>query len=955
MLIGQFTYTACQAPGPYSTTPGWKVKQAAGHHGGAELPPAAVKAAVRSFGVFAAPAVPPLATQLEIEQLPRCLRLDVLEGQYRSVAHLAAAGRDHSGRDAFFAHGLLVLLTNREVPLAFHQTGAAAGETLRPADLWGAQGWLTPYRAEAIEAAIVGAPPAPGDSSPLDPERREDFADLHPEQREFVFAASEQVITLRTQLVIVGMPVEAAMWIAQITHLLLPSVGWSVAFSTYEATATADTLRTGAPMIIGVPVEVGPVWRQVPAERAIVHDPAVSRPRESGGYRLADGSLMPVGGWAELAEAVCVLGWEDQVRHAIDELGGRVGSALDPWPLIGLPAAVLSLAMATLDHQPAVAELAARVAMQHIPSDLSTAPDVLGELLAAVLHWSPGPLQAAQTMLVALDRTATHPGAPTRGVVVDRLLDGYLRRLLSGPDAFSGPAGPWLPDRLRLSPQLGDRLLTDLDGLVGWVDTVDNRVVQIRLVLAIADLAGRQGWLDEPATRVRVESVVGDRARTHVVAALAGVGPRPSAGSWPPIPGWLWNDVLVDALQAHLADRPPGSVLTDPHIRRVVDEAAGPLPAVYVAGETLTTLTAVDGERAAALLMTSHPGGHPMGAEQIEILRAAAFLRSVVSAQGSLLVKPDQLNGALRQWFPEGELRAVVLADLIEQLRLSLDRPDMAAFAAAALGSVAPEAVTASIVRGLLSAGARMSDLMGTPAEWHMQCAQPVPSTSRAVGVPTMPLTRPDAPETRLLQALADGRIGAPMAMEVRRRLARWILVLAAEILDLPGHDDTRDGFEWLKSAQRPPLRSHLERLYPEMARSILMELDPARRRPQVAADVLAAEWVVRSRMAEMGVGGDPARRFFRMGASSGDDSVWAAGIRALVSPGTRNKEELSAWVGRVGRSANAAARMPHLSTRFEEPPDRLYESAVEFAERLTAISSPMGRIWRSPTRRGRA
>lgn len=70
VLIGQYTYTACETPGPYSSVPGWKVKQVQSVPPFAELPEAAVKAAVRPFGRYRTPAIGPLTTQAEIDQLP---------------------------------------------------------------------------------------------------------------------------------------------------------------------------------------------------------------------------------------------------------------------------------------------------------------------------------------------------------------------------------------------------------------------------------------------------------------------------------------------------------------------------------------------------------------------------------------------------------------------------------------------------------------------------------------------------------------------------------------------------------------------------------------------------------------------------------------------------------------------------------------------------------------------
>ena len=80
------------------------------------------------------------------------------------------------------------------------------------------------------------------------------------------------------------------MWISQISHLLLPTAGWSVTFSTYEAAAHPDILRTGSPTIVGIPAESGPAWHQVPGDQAVVHDPSIRQPRERDGYRLTDGS-----------------------------------------------------------------------------------------------------------------------------------------------------------------------------------------------------------------------------------------------------------------------------------------------------------------------------------------------------------------------------------------------------------------------------------------------------------------------------------------------------------------------------------------------------------------------------------------------------------------------------------------------------------------------------------------
>ena len=693
-------------------------------------------------------------------------------------------------------------------------------------------------------------------ASPLNPERREDFVDLHPGQREFVFAAAERTLTTGTPLVIVGLPVEAAMWTSLITHLLLPTTAWSVPFSTYEGGSQPDARRTGFPLILGIPPEDAAAWQRIPADQRLVHDPAHTPVREPDGYRLRDGSLLPIGRWASLAEDVCRAGLENAVRAKVDELGVRVGATFDRWPLVGLAAAVLALPTTTLQQHQALAELAALVAIASLPSDRQCEGDVLGELVEAIFRWSPDALGSAERMLVTLDA-----GPEAGGLLVDRLLNGYLRGLLGAPDVV-GSRNVWIPHRLRLSRAVADRLLMDLDDLIRWVDDVDHPVPRAKLVLLVAELAPRLGWLGGPG-RTTVERVVGDRARTSVVPLIMGEGVRLGPGSWPPIPTWLWNDVLVDALQDRLPGCPVGSVPADPQLRRVVDDAAGPLPLRFVPGETLATLTMVDGERAAVLLALAAPQ-RPMAAAQVEVLRAAAFLRSVGTARGRTQVPPGALFAELRRWFPPPHPRAVVLLDLLEQLRGTVPVADLCRFVAAALESLPPDATTAEIVRQLKLSGAAVGDLLDTAAEWHGQFATPTARTSREVDQPTMPLSRPDYPETRLLDVVAADRLAPQLAEAGRRRLARWVLVLAAESLDLPGNTQARESWKWLAAASGEPLRSQLGLLYAATARALIAELDGARRSSPVAADMLAAEWVVRAQLLGMGVGGDPARSFSR-------------------------------------------------------------------------------------------
>ncbi len=947
MLLGQFTYTACQAPGPYSSTPGWKVKQAEPEHAGMEIPAAAVQAAVRPFGTFTVPAVPALATQVDIDQLPRCLRLDLLDGGYRGVAHLAAAGRDHSGRDAFFAHGLLVTVNPSADPLPISGGEAAGWGVIRPADLWGAEGWLTPYRADAIEAAVVGRPPRPSAASPLNPERREDFVDLHPGQREFVLAGAERALVAGSPLVIVGLPVEAAMWTSLITHLLLPSASWMVTFSTYEAGAHPDTFGSGFPRITGVPVEAAESWRSVPSDQAVIHYPPMQPPRESGGFRLSDGSLLPIGSWAALAEAVCSAGWEDDVRAAVDRLGGQVGPAFDRWPLIGLPLAVLALPLDILTARPEISALAVQVAVEWLPTTAPANPAVLVDLVDAVFRWSPEAVDIAQRMLGELDK-----GSDTTGAVVDRLFDGYLRALLRTPTATASARSPWLPRRLKLSRPVADRLLVDLDDLISWVDGLQHPIPQTRLLLTVAAVAERVGWL-QASDRTTIERIIGDRARAALVPLLLGDRVQLGRQSLPAIPSWLWNDVVVDALQDLLPDHEPGSAFTDQQLQRIVEEAAGPLPAFFVARETLASLTMVDGERAAAMLLAPDQREvRRMTAAQVEVLRMAAFLRSTVTADGRLLVPPHTLFDALRRWVPQPQPRAVVLLDLIDQFGGTVPLADLCTFTVKVLDSLPPDSTTNSIVEALRLAGAGRAELLNNAAEWHEQFARPTPLTSRHVDTSAMPLTRPDYTESRLLSTVAGGQLEAGLATAGMTRLASWILVLAAEFLDLPGNSVAMEQADWLVAAESDPLRRQLERQYPSAARHLIGEIETGRRRATLAGDVLAAEWVVRAQLAATAVKGDPARSFF--GGPPARGNGWSDGVRRLLNVENRSREELVHWIRRVGRSAEGAARVAQLPRAPEDRRQVLVDAAVDAASKIAAFPGLIERLRRVPGHRDR-
>jgi hypothetical protein len=967
VLVGQYSYTACETAGPYSSVPGWKVKQVLAADFGGAVPEAMVKEAVRPFGSFRTPIVGPLTTQDEIDHLPRCLRLDVLAGDFRGLAQLAAAGRDRTGRDAFFAHGLLVGPPGSGSTAV---TGPGARwNRYRPADFWGADGWLAPFRAAAIEAAELGEPPTLSAASPFDDDLRMDFIDLHPGQRDFVLAAAERALTARVPLVVLGLPIEAAMWTSIVTHFLLPAAGWSLPFATYEAGPPAEVLRARFAAVIGAPPETGDGWRQLPGDAVTVHDPAQPAARSDGGFELADGTALPIGAWARLAEQVCRLGWEDDVRAAIDALGESLGADLDRWPLFALPAALLTtLPEEQLEREPQIARLAAEVAAAELPPTSALPGDVLTGVIAATGRWGDAPLRTAGDVLAAFDRSAHMPSTD----VTDPILLGYLQELLK-PGMLRPETVPWLPRAVRLSAAARRALARELPAALGWID-LESGPARARSVLLVAAVAERIGLCAEPTPTenrfapidssgdVRVDSVsearpdgtigavLADLARRYVVPELFPDDPRATGAAvdgWPPLPGWLWRDVVFEEIVARLAGRPPGSLLTDPRLHRWIDEAAGPLPAHYLPGRTLPGLTLVDGERAAAALQAmSRPTIAP---EQREVLQVAAFHRAVHAAAEP---RPDDatwLIDELRTWFP-GPPRAAVLYDLLEELPHALPVLPRAALAAAVLPALAPDDTTAAIVDRLGQRGLPPSELMGGPLAWHRQFAVPPPQTSHDLRFPAAPPVWPDHPETELLIAVATGLLRGPLRRHGVLRLAWWVLIVPAESLDLPGNEFRMESATWFTDAERDPLRGQLDALYPAVAKGILGALGQSGRSGRLGADVLAAEWVVRSALAGRQIPGDPAGSYF---ADQHPGSAWSTDARGLLRSGDRPRDELENWLHRVKRSAE----MVGIQAFPEVAPDAgsrdaLVQAALESAAALAGLGGLSGRVRRSPSER---
>ncbi|MBM9476488.1 hypothetical protein JL107_08550 [Nakamurella flavida] len=900
-IRGQFTYTACQVAGPYTTVPGWKVKEVVGVDGGPIPPESVVQAAVRPFGGTAMPPVPALATQTEIDDLPRCLRLDVLDETTRSVAHLAVAGRDHSGRDAFFAHGILVDLTPGRPPVDPDQLGSVDRGLPRPADLWGAQGWSTPFRAEAIEAERLGRLPRLSGSSPMDPERREDFVDLHPGQREFVLAAAERALTGGPPLVVVGLPVEAAMWTSVLTHLLVPTCGWSVPFSTVERGHPPAVLDGGS-IVVGVP-DAG-LWSSVPADAASVLDPGRLRAGpDPAVFALPGGGTLAAGPWARLAEGLCRAGLEDRVRDAVDALGARVGRMSDDRPCWGLAAALLAgdgIAPPLVDLVPDLAHLAQQVFAAHLPARLLLPVDLVDAVLAAVARGGsvdsgPGAAGAMTAFLGALQDA----GATT---ALEGFQRGHLRRILYERSAFTAdlpfvpavrPAPPGSPERA------GEQERS------GWVDRETDPLVQARWLLTLVAIGAGDGRWSGPSGE-RARFFVTERARLWVAPLLMS-GAAIASGGWPRLPDWLWTEV-----EGALTETPPTELdraLGSPAVRGALDRAGGPLPTVFSARVTLPGLSPLACRRAAAELRARpQDGGRGGASDADQILRAAAVLAPLPDGSP---VAAAILLGEVDRCFPGRQVRTDVLDDLLTEVAVRHPGTDVRAVAVAVLGRTPPSPAAAALAGRLVREhpGRTGAELL----TWH-QVVVRLPSTPWLAEGHRL-ARRPSVPEQQVLEAVVDGRLAPAMAAAGQMYLARWVMIQPAAVFLTPGPRDAGEfNLEsprprWLAAAAGSGLRSAVAPTCRQASEALVHDLRDGADDGSARVE-LAAQWLVRALLARRGLAdADPAKDFF--GGSRPDGRPdWFRAVRALVGRGDPSLTQ------KFGHAVMEAADLAHRASR---------------------------------------
>ena len=158
------------------------------------------------------------------------------------------------------------------------------------------------------------------------------------------------------------------MWVSILTHLMIPSVGWSFGFSTYErASDLPSLLAAGHSRVIGIPSEEAGLVQHSMIDRVRLLESDAVPARDGWLFRHSGRQDLPIGPWANLAEQVCVLGLEEQVRRSIDQLAAEVGTSTDSSPQWGLPAGILLASERTGDWPTELEMTAAELATATFP------------------------------------------------------------------------------------------------------------------------------------------------------------------------------------------------------------------------------------------------------------------------------------------------------------------------------------------------------------------------------------------------------------------------------------------------------------------------------------------------------------------------------------------------------------------------------------------------------------
>lgn len=563
MLLAQFIYTECQAPGPFAAQPGFKIKSAsdaAGSANVAELRPLLERAVQSVKSNYSPPTVDDMTSVAEFLALPRTLRLEELGDGSGVLFHLFTTGVSNGRPRNPFAHGLL-FDTSAGSPGA--ADAVSLGLVARPADLWAGEGWLTPRGDVEKEQTTVGPIPRLSDRSPALDSRREELYRMAPGLRAAVFAAVERMYPSTGSsgpriLVVTDDPGVCAGWVSVVTRLMIPSVAWQFSFSTREDPVSPAT-QGGRYRIAGIAASDSDRLSQSTRERTTVVDARAQPPVTGTGWLLDGSTALAAGSWAQLAELVHLLGLENAVVDGLEALGRTVRGSSDARPLWGLGVAVLLLPEEQFTEVgELIGALAAETAIANWPVDLDVESTFLDTLTRALVRWIDRPDVAFERLARQADEWALSHSQIVANQFVDFAVSGYLRSRLERERSLAGsPAQPagrsapddwWLPSNLRFSREQCELYLREVlavRGLLEWADEAEPGSGRDALLFVARSI---------DALRLPVATGVSapfiERVARHL-GSLNSAQTDPGVDGWQPCSPWLWTTALEELLTEH--------------------------------------------------------------------------------------------------------------------------------------------------------------------------------------------------------------------------------------------------------------------------------------------------------------------------------------------------------------------------------------------------------------------
>lgn len=263
------------------------------------------------------------ASESQLMERPRRLSHLEVDG-LTTMWHAASAGPDATGRPGnVFTHGATL---RKSVP------------GLRPIEYWRAEGWLAPFRANAVAAARLGTL-RPGESV-----TRESVTSFVREGEclyalEWLLAAVSHVVASGSTMVLVTNSTdEAAQWLGAFSYLTAPAGARRISWVTYERADGVPVAAARGFVIVCVPREDLPSLLEAAYPGVVVADPTwmLDDPKD-GHWVTKAGQKFPADvPWQNAALDVLALAPAHclQVLHGIDEVaGGLLAEEAEALPL----------------------------------------------------------------------------------------------------------------------------------------------------------------------------------------------------------------------------------------------------------------------------------------------------------------------------------------------------------------------------------------------------------------------------------------------------------------------------------------------------------------------------------------------------------------------------------------------------------------------------------------------